>query len=240
MADGSLSFADPLAARADTLLARHGGLDGRDLIAAAAAEFPGRLALVSSFGAEAAVLLHLVAQVDRAIPVLFLETGKHFGETLAYRRALAEHLGLRDVRDVRPDPADLARHDPEGDLARRDPDACCAIRKTWPLAEALDGFDAWITGRKRYQADTRDALPAIEAAEGRIKVNPLAAWSAAMIDEHYVLNGLPRHPLYYQNYLSIGCAPCTRAVLPGEDVRAGRWSDTDKTECGMHALQAAE
>lgn len=244
MADGLAPIAAaraPIGTRAAALAQRYGHLGALDLLRAVRAEFaPGCLALVSSFGADAAVLLDLVARVDPAIPVLFLETGKHFGETLAYRHALAAHIGLTDVRDVRPDPADLARHDPDGTLAARDPDACCAIRKVWPLEMALDGFDGWITGRKRYQADTRAGLPVIEAAaDGRLKINPLATWTADDIDRYYVARGLPRHPLYDAGYLSIGCAPCTRPVAAGEDVRAGRWADTGKTECGIHGNAVA-
>ncbi len=196
--------------------------------------FPGRIALVSSFGAEAAVLLDLVARIDPATPVLFLETGKHFGETIEYRRALARHIGLSDVRDVRPDPGDLAAHDPDGTLSARDPDACCDIRKVRPLALSLTGFDAWFTGRKRFHGEARQTLPAIEVEDGRVKINPLASWRAADIDRYYRERGLPRHPLHAQGYLSIGCAPCTRPLAEGEDARAGRWSETQKTECGIH------
>ena len=226
---------DPVEAKAATLMARYKDFDGlalvRDMIET---EFRGRIALVSSFGAEAAVLLDLVARVDPATPVLFLETGKHFGESLAYRHALAEHLGLTNVHDIRPDPADLAAHDPDGTLNRRDPDACCAIRKVWPLEGALNGYEAWFTGRKRFQTGERKALPAIEAADGRIKVNPLARWGPSDLEAYYAARTLPRHPLWDQGYLSIGCAPCTRPVAPGEDARAGRWAEQDKTECGIH------
>jgi phosphoadenosine phosphosulfate reductase len=246
MADGAryavaAAAEDPaLAAQAAELLARYRDYDGLMIVRAMIErEFPGRIALVSSFGAEAAVLLDLVARIDRTVPVLFLETGKHFGATVAYRHALAEHLGLTDVRDVRPDPADLAAHDPDGTLHARDPDACCAIRKVWPLETALDGFAAWFTGRKRFQTASRGALPAVEAADGRIKVNPLARWGAEDLARYYEARGLPRHPLHAEGYPSIGCAPCTRPVAPGEDPRAGRWAEQDKTECGIHGGPAA-
>lgn len=246
MADGARYRAvgaaeDPaLAEQAAALLARYRDYDGLMIVRAMIErEFAGRIALVSSFGAEAAVLLDLVARVDRSVPVLFLETGKHFGETLAYRHALAGHLGLTNVRDIRPDPDDLAAHDPDGTLHARDPDACCAIRKVWPLEVGLDGFEAWFTGRKRFQTAERGELPAVEAAEGRIKVNPLARWGAEDLARYYEARGLPRHPLYARGYPSIGCAPCTRPVAPGEDPRAGRWAEQDKTECGIHAALAA-
>jgi phosphoadenosine phosphosulfate reductase len=232
---GEPALAEPMSELAAELLARYRDYDGLMIVRAMIErEFAGRIALVSSFGAEAAVLLDLVARVDPATPVLFLETGKHFGESLAYRHALAEHLGLTNVRDIRPDPGDLAAHDPDGTLHARDPDACCAIRKVWPLENALDGYDAWFTGRKRFQTKERGELPAVEAADGRIKVNPLARWGAEDVERYYEARGLPRHPLYDQGYPSIGCAPCTRAVAPGEDPRAGRWAEQDKTECGIH------
>ena len=228
------------AARTDALLARYGRAESRDLLRAMIREeFRGGVALVSSFGAEAAVLLHLVAEIDSATPVLFLETGKHFALTRAYRSALAAHMGLEDVRDVEPDEAAVAARDPEGDLWRRDPDACCDLRKVAPLERALAGFDAWITGRKRFQGETRAALKPIEADGRRIKINPLWNWSARDIDAYYVAHALPRHPLVAQGYPSIGCRPCTRPVRTGEDARAGRWAGTGKTECGIHGGRAA-
>lgn len=197
--------------------------------------FGGRIALVSSFGAESAALLHMVAAIDRRVPVLFLETGMLFAATIAYQQDLAERLGLADVRRIRPDPADLAAADPRGRLHRADPDACCAIRKTRPLRRALAGFEAWITGRKRYQGPSRADLPVFELDEaGRIKVNPLAGWDARAIRAYMEAEGLPLHPLVNENYPSIGCAPCTTPVAPGEDPRAGRWRGRDKVECGIH------
>lgn len=196
--------------------------------------FPGRIALVSSFGAESAVLLDMVAQVNRHIPVIFLETGKHFTETLMYRDRLAERLGLSDVRDVKPEAARLDREDPEGTLWQRAPDRCCHLRKVLPLAHALEGFDAWITGRKRYQGGERERLPRVEAAEGRIKVNPLADWSLQEIRNAFMARDLPTHPLTRVGYPSIGCAPCTNPVISKETPRAGRWHGLGKTECGIH------
>jgi phosphoadenosine phosphosulfate reductase len=192
--------------------------------------------MVSSFGAESAVLLDMVASVDRNTPVIFLETGKLFPETLAYKDELVRSLGLQDVRVIRPDPADLARFDPNGDLWQREPDMCCHIRKTEPLDRALEGFVGWITGRKRFQGGKRATLPTIEQdpVSGLLKLNPLANWSLEDIRHYRRLRQLPLHPLLSRGYLSIGCAPCTRAVKEGEDVRAGRWWQLDKTECGIH------
>lgn len=220
--------------RAAELARRYAGADGAALLRPLIErEFPGRIAVVSSFGAESAVLLALVAGIDPATPVIFLETGKLFPETLAYRDRLAARLGLRDVRGVAPDPADLAARDGDGSLWRRDADLCCHLRKVLPLERALAGFEAWITGRKRYQGHAREHLPVIEAVDGRIKVNPLATWSRARIEAAFESAGLIRHPLSSHGYPSIGCVPCTRPA-PGQAPRAGRWPESAKTECGIH------
>jgi len=187
----------------------------------------GRIALVSSFGAESAVLLHLAARVDAATPVLFLDTEMLFPETLAYQRALAARLGLTNIHHIRPGP-DAA------DLHRSGPDACCAARKSAPLEQALDGFDGWITGRKRFQSGTRATLPLVEPDAGRIKLNPLADWQRDRIADYFDTHALPRHPLVARGYPSIGCAPCTTPVNPGEAPRAGRWRGQARTECGIH------
>ena len=194
----------------------------------------GRIALVSSFGAESVVLLHMLSVMDRNTPVLFLETGMLFPETLRYQQELAEHLSLRDVRVIRPDTNATFAHDPEGDLHQRDPDGCCALRKSAPLDRALGAFDAWITGRKRFQSGDRAALEFFEAGDLRIKVNPLAHWTRGDVADYMENNRLPRHPLVVQGYPSIGCAPCTSRVAPGEDPRSGRWRGKEKTECGIH------
>lgn len=222
-------------AKSGLLNARLRGRDAETILRAALQEFPGRIAAVSSFGAESAVLLDLISQIDPATPVLFLDTGKHFAETLAYRDELVARLGLTDVRDIRPDPDEVAREDPDGTLNERDTDACCALRKTRPLEKALAGFDAWLTGRKRFQTSTRLTLPVAEAdIDGRIKINPLADWGQDEVDQHFAERALPHHPLVAQGFLSIGCWPCTTPVSAGEDPRAGRWRGSDKTECGIH------
>lgn len=195
----------------------------------------GEVALVSSFGAESAALLHLAASIDPSVPVLFLDTGKHFPETLAYRDTLAERLGLTGLRVLTPDPELLAKKDGSGLRWSYDPDGCCEIRKVIPLDTAMAGFDASITGRKAFQASTRNALPRFEVdAAGKLKVNPLADWTKDDIEAYFATHDLPRHPLEAQGYLSIGCAPCTSKVKPGEDPRSGRWAGWDKTECGIH------
>ncbi len=196
--------------------------------------YPGRIALVSSFGADSAVLLHMVSSVDTATPVIFVDTGQLFPETLEYRDDLIRLLGLTDVRSVQPSADDLARLDPEGFLWSTDPDACCDIRKVAPLASAIEGYDAWITGRKRFQSGTRATLPLFEAEGERVKINPLAGWDASELLAYLDRHDLPRHRMVAQNYLSIGCIPCTSPVRPGEDPRAGRWRGRGKTECGIH------
>jgi phosphoadenosine phosphosulfate reductase len=198
----------------------------------------GRLALVSSFGAESVVLLHMVAVTAPATPVIFIDTEMLFAETLVYQQEIAERLGLRDLRIIRPDADDLARADRAQTLHRHDPDACCALRKTRPLLRALSGFDGWITGRKRYQSGTRAALDFFETEDGtgRIKVNPLAHWARGDVQTYMEENRLPRHPLVDRGYPSIGCTPCTTPVGADEDPRAGRWRDTEKTECGIHIV----
>ena len=196
--------------------------------------YPGRIALVSSFGADAAALLHMVAQIDIATPVIFVDTGQHFPETLAYREALCETLKLRNVVVAAPDGDVLAAEDPEKFLFASDPDRCCDIRKVEPLAKAMQGYDAWITGRKGFQSITRASLPLFEAEGDRIKINPLVGWSASDVLKYIEKAGLPRHPLVAKGFPSIGCLPCTSPVKPGEDERAGRWRGRGKIECGIH------
>ncbi len=196
--------------------------------------FPGRIALVSSFGADSAVLLHMISGVDKRTPVIFVDTGQHFPETLAYRDELVERLGLENVIVADPDPATLAAEDPEKFLFASDPDRCCDIRKVQPLATALEGYEAWITGRKGFQSTTRARVPLFEAEGERVKVNPLVSWTASDLLAYIREAELPPHPLVAKGYPSIGCLPCTSPVKPGEDVRAGRWRGRGKTECGIH------
>lgn len=222
--------------RATELGHRYAGLAGEDLLRPMIEdEFPGRLAMVSSFGAESAVLLMLVATVDPAVPVVFLDTGKHFAETLDYRDRLVDRLGLRDVRVTRPAPREVIAADAPGDLWRRDPDRCCHVRKVLPLQRALTGFEAWLTGRKRFAGGERAGLKVIEAVDGRIKINPLAAWTPARIAGAFTAAELPHHPLVAHGYPSIGCVPCTGRTSGRPDaIRSGRWAGTGKTECGIH------
>jgi phosphoadenosine phosphosulfate reductase len=228
--------ADPL------ILAKLGQLQdaakGRDahgiLQLALDGEFKGKSAVVSSFGAESAVLLHMVAEIDPNTPILFLNTGKLFGETLRYRDRLQDLLGLGDVRSLAPNPADRAKLDPEGVLWSKNTDACCDFRKVIPLKRALEPFAAQITGRKRFQTRERAEMQAVEFFEGRFRFNPLADWSLTDLEAYTEKHALPRHPLVEDGYPSIGCMPCTRRVAAGEDYRAGRWAGLEKDECGIH------
>jgi phosphoadenosine phosphosulfate reductase len=195
-----------------------------------------RLAVVSSFGTESAALLKVTADVDPAIPVIFLDTGHMFAETLAYRDQLIEILGLRDVRSVAPDATALAREDADNDLWFSDPDACCRIRKVEPLARALAPFTAWINGRKRFQGGLRAAIPVVEQDGARVKFNPFANVAREDIAEIYRAANLPQHPLVAAGFRSIGCMPCTSRSDANEDDRAGRWRGRGKTECGIHTV----
>ncbi|KAA2316122.1 phosphoadenylyl-sulfate reductase [Pseudooceanicola sediminis] len=197
----------------------------------------GELTLVSSFGAESVALLHLVSVIDRSVPVLFIDTEMLFPETLVYQQELSERLGLKDLRIIKAAEMDLAKEDPDGTLHQFDTDSCCDLRKTRPLQKALSQFDGWITGRKRFQSSTRAALQFFEAdGIDRIKVNPLAHWHPEDVRNYMEENRLPKHPLVARGYPSIGCAPCTSPVAPGEDPRAGRWRGENKTECGIHVV----
>ncbi|MGB3808656.1 MAG: phosphoadenylyl-sulfate reductase [Parvibaculum sp.] len=236
-----------LSSRLESLRLTYPGLVGPDLLEAMIkTEFPGKIAVVSSFGSESAVLLHMVAEIDPTTPVIFLNTGKLFGETLRYRDRLQERLGLTDVRAAGPHPADLLAKDPNGALWNSNPDACCFVRKVLPLERALQGFSASITGRKRFQTNARSAMHPIEeeavrgtgepgsASGTRFKINPLAFLGQEELEAYTETHRLPRHPLVKDGYLSIGCMPCTERVPEGGSYRDGRWVGRDKDECGIH------
>lgn len=227
---------DPIiAARLAHLQSAAQGRDAHGILELAlSGELAGKSAVVSSFGSKSAVLLHMVAQINPNTPILFLNTGKLFGETLRYRDRLQEQLGLGDLRSLAPHPIERATRDPDGTLWSRDTDACCSFRKVMPLKRALEGFSAQITGRKRFQTKERAAMETVEFFEGRFRFNPLADWSLADLEDYIVKHDLPRHPLVEDGYPSIGCMPCTRRVQAGESYRDGRWSGLEKDECGIH------
>lgn len=217
-----------------TIFESYAGLEGEQLLGPILRDFAGKAAVVSSFGAESAVLLHMVAQVDKTTPIIFLDTGKHFWETLSYRAKLIDLLGLTGVRTITPDETDLAAHDADGTLHKLNADACCHIRKTLPLQKALEGFEVTISGRKRYHGAARATLDFLSIADDRLKVEPLAGFSALDIAAYMATHGLPAHPLTEIGYFSIGCEPCTQPGGTSADPRAGRWAGSAKTECGIH------
>ncbi|MEO9825009.1 MAG: phosphoadenylyl-sulfate reductase [Paracoccaceae bacterium] len=195
----------------------------------------GRVALVSSFGAESVVLLHMIAQVDKTAPVLFIDTEMLFAETLGYQEKVARALGLRNVQTIKPDRDAVFLRDNSNRMHIHNPDGCCALRKTEPLERALESFDGWFTGRKRFQGGKRAELEFFEAdGDSRIKVNPLAHWEPKDIASYIAQHKLPKHPLVAKGFASLGCAPCTSKVIDGEDPRAGRWRGQNKSECGIH------
>lgn len=227
------------------LQAFYGGLEATALLRVMIREeFAGEIALFSSFGADSALLLALVAEIDPSVPVLFLETGKHFTETLDYLKQLESLFGFTDLRLLKPREELVQRIDPAGDLWKKQPNRCCWIRKVEPLERELaaSGFKAIITGRKSYQTKERAALESIELYDdGRFRINPLTTWGKDEIRGEFASRRLPQHPLVEKGYLSIGCEPCTAIVKPGEDERAGRWAHTrrgdeggQKAECGIH------
>jgi phosphoadenosine phosphosulfate reductase len=194
----------------------------------------GRIALVSSFGAESVVLLHMVRMAREDLPILFVDTIKHFADTYDYVELLTDRLDLKTVRFITPDPRLVAQEDPDGTLWERDPNMCCMLRKTFALQDALLDFDGWITGRKRFQGGARANLPFLERDGQHLKINPLVNYTPDMIEAYCTRHDLPRHRLLEHGYRSIGCAPCTAPVEAWQDARAGRWAGLDKVECGIH------
>ena len=228
-------FGDAIAAsRLETRFAR---LSAQSLLRLAIKElYSGTIALVSSFGADSVVLLHMISEIDKATPIVFVDSGQHFPETLAYRDLLVERLGLTNIVVAGPDEELVAAEDPEKFLFASDPDRCCEIRKVAPLATALGAYEAWITGRKGFQTADRGRLPLFEAEGARVKVNPLVGWSAGDLLDYIKEHDLPPHPLVAKGFPSIGCLPCTSRVQPGEDPRSGRWRGRSKQECGIHGV----
>jgi phosphoadenosine phosphosulfate reductase len=212
----------------------YAGLEGRELIRAAIKNHPGKVALLSSFGAESSVLLHMVSEIDPSLPVIFLDTEKLFPETLTYRDKLVEEFGLTNLIDIHPDAEDIQRVDPDGVLHRFDKDLCCHFRKTVPMQKAFAPYDIIISGRKRFHGAVRSNLEFVSVQDGKVKLEPLAASSALDLHNYMVTHHLPSHPLKLQGFRSIGCMPCTAQGGTDDNPRAGRWAGTDKTECGIH------
>ncbi len=231
-----LAKVEPVLNNVNDILEAYAGLEGRDLIRTMARDYKGRIALLSSFGAESSVLLHMISEIDPSLPVIFLDTEKLFPETIAYRDKLIEELGLTDVRVVKPDPIDIAQQDPNGDLHATSPDQCCNIRKSLPMEKAFDGFEVMLSGRKRFHGAGRADLQFVSIDGDRLKVEPLAGFTALDLRTYMVNHQLPSHPLRLQGYRSIGCMPvqCTSPGGSDDNPREGRWMGSDKTECGIH------
>jgi len=216
---------------AEQLNSRFGAAPAEVALAMALDHYDGRIAMVSSFGADAAVLLHMLSVTDPTVPVIMLDTAFLFPETLQYQQDLTRHLGLTDVRVIQPDESD----DADRTLHKRDTTACCQLRKVRPLERAMQGVDAQITGRKRFQTKARRGMQTFEDnANGRVVVSPLTHWTSKNVASYFETHDLPRHPLVGRGYPSIGCAPCTKRVEQGADPRSGRWQGEAREECGIH------
>lgn len=218
----------------NALIEEYAGIEGRDLIARVVRNHPGQVAMLSSFGAESSVLLHMVSEVVPDLPIMFLDTQKLFPETIAYRDRLVRELGLSNVQIIYPDERHLAAIDPDGTLNTRDTDQCCYIRKTLPMARAMEGYSVMISGRKRFHGAAREDLQFVSLQDGALKVEPLAAFTSLDLATYMQKHHLPSHPLRLKGYRSIGCIPCTSLGGTDENPRAGRWQGSDKTECGIH------
>ena len=237
MAFDTIDLSDESAVRAqlDALNASLRGASAQAILEAGIkTEWPGEVAYVSSFGAESVAMLALIAEVDAGLPVIFIDTGMHFPQTLDHRDAVMARLGLTNVITLAGDAGEIKAADPKRQLWKTDTDACCDVRKVRPLEPALAGYAAWITGRKRFHGGGRMQLPVVEFAGGRFKINPLVAWTPDDVEAFITARDLPRHPLVAQGYPSIGCWPCTKPVEKGADPRAGRWAGLAKSECGLH------
>lgn len=214
----------------------------QELLAWAVERFAGRIVLTCSWQHQSSILIDMLHQLGADVRIVELDTGLLFPETYETRDRLIERYGL-SVERIDPRQTVAEQERTEGpELWRRDPDRCCHLRKVEPLERALVGMDAWITGIRRAQSVTRAGARMLELdPRGVVKVQPLAAWSDEDVKGYLFAHDVPYNPLHDRGYPSIGCTHCTRPVLPGEDSRAGRWADAEKTECGLHlpAQQAA-
>ena len=231
-----LAKVEPALNNENDILEAYAGLEGRGLIRTVARDYKGRVALLSSFGAESSVLLHMVSEIDSSLPVIFLDTEKLFPETLAYRDRLIDELGLTNVKIWHPSSEDIRQQDPNGDLHSSNPDQCCNIRKTLPMEKAFANYDVMISGRKRFHGAGRSDLQFVSIDGDRLKVEPLAGFTALDLQSYMVNHQLPSHPLRLQGYRSVGCIPvqCTSPGGTDDNPREGRWMGSDKTECGIH------
>tara|TARA_B100000029_G_scaffold79792_1_gene71301 strand:+ start:3805 stop:4503 length:699 start_codon:yes stop_codon:yes gene_type:complete len=198
--------------------------------------FSKKIVLTSSFGSESIVILHMISKIDRSTPVIFINTGKLFPETLDYAKKIINLLKLNNILVLKPLNKDLKIKDPNENLYKKNPDECCKIRKVFPLEKIINNYDAWITGRKRIHGFEREFINKIEKSSTHIKINPLADWSLEKINKYIKKNNLPEHPLISKGYKSIGCFTCTNKVIYNESIRSGRWKNFKKKECGIHTF----
>jgi len=218
------------------------GKKPEEIVAWTIREFSGRIAATSSFGPESGVLLHMVSRIDPAVPILFLETGYHFPETLEYQATLTKLFGLINVIDLKADPKRKAEvvKQYEGVPYEKNPDLCCQINKVEPIDLALKDYDAWMSGIRRHQTDFRKSVRIFEEYKKGdselFKISPLANLTSRELWWYLKEHRIPKHPLYDKGYLSVGCWPCTRPVQDGDDERSGRWAGKAKTECGIHTF----
>jgi phosphoadenosine phosphosulfate reductase len=211
-----------------------------EIVAWAVKEFAPRFAMTSSFGPESGVLLHMVSRVATDLPVLFLETGYHFPETLDYKKQLSQMLGLTNVIDLSADPAKKAAFVAEnaGVPYEKNPDACCHLNKVEPLDAALKNYDAWMSGIRRNQTDFRKGVRIVEEYEGGVyKISPLVNMTSRDAWWYLKEHQIPQHPLFEKGYMSVGCWPCTKPIQAGDDERSGRWAGKAKKECGIHTFK---
>ncbi|MDB2414958.1 phosphoadenylyl-sulfate reductase [Rickettsiales bacterium] len=222
-------------------------LEGRDLLESVVKDNPGKVALMSAFNPEDVILSYWLSEFAPSTPILFLDTKKHFPETLRYKDAIVKQLGLKDVRVFEPKEELINNIDKDGELWKYQVNRCCWLRKVEPIERGIKegGFNILITGRRIEQTPERTDMKFIEedSEKGQIKINPLMNWTRDERDDYMKEHNLAHHPLYDLGYLSIGCAPCTTPIFAGENERAGRWrhtktgEDKGKTECGLHVSE---
>lgn len=196
--------------------------------------FEKKIAYVCSFGAESAVLLHMISNIERNLPVVFINTLKLFNETIDYKDRLVREFSLKNITELTPSKEDIELYDSEGKLWSNNPDKCCNFRKVKILDNYLNNFQAWFSGRKGYQSDERSKNNIVELQDKKFIISPLISWKKKDVDDYYIKYNLPRHPLSDQGFLSIGCKNCTSKTVNLSDIRSGRWNGLQKTECGIY------
>ena len=196
--------------------------------------FKNKIVYVSSFGTESAMILHMISEIDKNFPIILLNTNFLFSKTIDYKNELINIFKLNNFLEIFPNNADLKKYDPKDNLWKSNVEKCCEIRKVQPLKKFLENYDAWISGRKAYQGGERIDINPFEINNGKIVVNPLANFEQKLVSEYFLNHNLPRHPLFNEGYLSVGCTHCTHKSSNKNNPRSGRWVNQIKTECGIH------